>query len=262
MKRLSIIIGLAFLIFFHWIGITEASGYGWGYKKNTNGEAPEIGDYKEILERNSAYYMDDSGEKNIYLTFDNGYEEGYTPAILDVLKKEKVPALFFVTGHYVESRPDLVKRMADDGHIIGNHSYHHPDLSILSKEAMRKELEDLEEKVAEVSEQKELKYLRPPRGIFNQQTLEWSNELGYIHVFWSLAFRDWETGKQKGWKYAFNEVMEQIHPGAIILLHTVSKDNAEALEALIKELRKQGYTFKSFDELVLKDQLPGGFLIN
>lgn len=258
MKQLSII-SLVFLIFFNWTGTAAAGGYGWGYKKNTNGEAPEIGKYEEILKQNNAYYLDDSGDKNIYLTFDNGYEEGYTPAILDVLKKEKVPATFFVTGHYVESRPDLVKRMAEEGHIIGNHSYHHPDFSILTKDAMRMELEELEEKVAEVSEQKELKFLRPPRGIFSQKTLEWSNELGYIHVFWSLAFKDWETGKQKGWEYAFNEVMEQIHPGAIILLHTVSKDNAEALEALIKELRKQGYTFKSLDDLLLKDQLPQGF---
>ena len=199
--------------------------------------------------------MDDTGEKNIYLTFDNGYEEGYTPAILDILKKEAVPGLFFVTGHYVESRPDLVKRMVDEGHIIGNHSYHHPDFSVLTKDAMRTELEDLEAKVAEVSEQKKLKYVRPPRGIFNEQTLGWANDLGYIHVFWSIAFKDWETGNQQGWEYAFEEVMDQVHPGAIILLHTVSKDNAEALAALIKELRTQGYTFKSLDDLVIKDQL-------
>lgn len=255
MKQISTI-SLIFLIFFNANFAIAASGYGWGYKKNTNGEAPEIGKYEDILGKYGAYYLDGSGEKNIYLTFDNGYEEGYTPAILDVLKKEKVPGMFFVTGHYVESEPKLVKRMVDEGHIIGNHSYHHPDFSVLSKEAMRKELEELEEKVAEITDQKELKYLRPPRGIFNQQTLEWANELNYIHVFWSLAFKDWETGNQKGWEYAFKEVMDQIHPGAIILLHTVSKDNAEALEALIKELREQGYTFKSLDDLVLKDQLP------
>lgn len=255
MKRI-LITSLGFLFFFHWTFGATVDAYGWGYKKNTNGKAPEIGVYEEMLKTYGAYYIDDSGEKNIYLTFDNGYEEGYTPSILDVLKKENVPALFFVTGHYVESRPDLVKRMVDEGHIIGNHSYHHPDFSILSKDAIKTEVEDLEDKVAEITDQKELKYLRPPRGIFNEKTLEWTNDLGYIHVFWSLAFKDWETGNQKGWQYAFDEVMEQIHPGAIILLHTVSKDNAEALEALIKELRAQGYTFKSLDELVLKDQLP------
>ncbi|MHA6252672.1 delta-lactam-biosynthetic de-N-acetylase [Oceanobacillus sp. CAU 1775] len=257
MKRI-LLPSLFFLIIIQLFSIDTVNAYGWGYKKNTNGEAPEIGVYHEILKKYGAYYLDDSGEKNIYLTFDNGYEEGYTPVILDVLKKEAVPGLFFVTGHYVESRPDLVKRMVDEGHIIGNHSYHHPDFSILTKDAMRAELEDLEAKVAEVTDQKELKYVRPPRGIFNERTLEWANDLGYIHVFWSIAFKDWETKNQKGWQYAYEEVMDQVHPGAIILLHTVSKDNAEALTVLIKELREQGYTFKSLDDLVLKEQLPNG----
>lgn len=130
--------------------------------------------------------MDDSGDKVVYLTFDNGYEQGYTPKILDALKKENVPASFFVTGHYVESKPDLVKRMVKEGHIVGNHSYHHPDLSIVSKKTMKKELETLEDAVAEITDQDQMKYLRPPRGIFSEQTLKWANELGYIHIFWSL----------------------------------------------------------------------------
>lgn len=238
----------------------EASGFGWGYKKSTNGEVPEIGSYEDMLKQYSGYYADKSGEKNIYLTFDNGYEEGYTPQILDVLKKEEVPATFFVTGHYVKTAPDLVQRMVKEGHIVGNHSYHHPDFSILTKEAMKKELEDLQLQVSELTDQKDMKYLRPPRGVFNQQTLEWANDLGYIHVFWSLAFKDWETSNQKGWRYAYDEIIEQIHPGAIVLLHTVSKDNAEALEAVIKDLKKEGYQFKSLDDLVFRDQLPDGFL--
>ncbi|MCF3943628.1 delta-lactam-biosynthetic de-N-acetylase [Oceanobacillus alkalisoli] len=234
----------------------DARGFGWGYKKGSAGEIPEIGSYGDLLQEYGAYFADSSGGKHIYLTFDNGYEEGYTPQILDVLKKENVPATFFVTGHYVETAPDLVKRMVDEGHIIGNHSYHHPDFSILTKDAMRQELEDLEKKVSEVSDQKDLKYLRPPRGIFNEQTLEWANELGYIHIFWSLAFKDWETSNQKGWRYAYEEVMEKIHPGAIVLLHTVSKDNAEALAVLITDLKEEGYQFKSLDDLILRDQIP------
>src|SRR5699024_10765273 len=129
-----------------------------------------------------AYYADASDEKNIYLTFDNGYEQGYTDDILDVLKKHDVPATFFVTGQYVESEPDLVKRMADDGHIIGNHTYHHPDLTNISKDSMQEELESLEEAVAKVSDQKEMKYLRPPKGTFNKETLTWANDLGYIDI--------------------------------------------------------------------------------
>lgn len=252
----SIII-MVFLAFFQYGETTKASsGYGWGYKKNTEHKIPEIGKYKDILEKFGAYYADDSGEKVIYLTFDNGYEEGYTGEILDVLKKEEVPAAFFVTGHYVKSQPDLVRRMVDEGHIIGNHSYHHPDFTIVSKETMKKELETLEQAVAEVSDQKDLKYLRPPKGIFSEKTLRWSNELGYIHIFWSLAFTDWKTSEQKGWEYAYDNIMKQVHPGAIMLLHTVSSDNAEALDKLITELKKQGYTFKSLDHLVLKNMLP------
>ena len=230
----SIIVFLAFFICFMEPGTTSA--FGWGYKKNSDHQIPEIGHYKELLDQYGAYYVDDSGAKNIYLTFDNGYEQGYTADILKVLKQEKVPATFFITGHYVESEPDLVKRMVDEGHIIGNHSYHHPDFTIMNKESIKKELETLEESVAEL----------------------WSNELGLIHVFWSLAFADWKIADQKGWEYAYEQIMEQMHPGAIILLHAVSSDNAQALEQVIKELKKQGYTFKSLDDLLLNDMLPNG----
>lgn len=249
-----IVFFLAFLIVNH---STQASGYGWGYKKNTDHQIPDIGKYSEILKKYGAYYVDYSDEKVLYLTFDNGYEQGYTEGILDVLKEETVPATFFVTGHYVKSEPGLVKRMAEDGHIIGNHSYHHPDFSVMSKSAIKEELETLEQAVAAISNQKEMKYLRPPRGVFNEQSLNWSNELGYIHIFWSLAFNDWQTNQQKGWQFAYDQIIEQIHPGAIILLHTVSSDNAEALPHVIKELKSQGYVFKSLDDLVFKDMING-----
>lgn len=258
----KIIISLFFTLLFSLFFSQDilALSYGWGYKKNLEHKLPDIGKYESLLKKYGSYYADLSGEKNIYLTFDNGYEQGYTSSILDVLKEENVPATFFVTGHYVESEPALVKRMVDEGHIIGNHSYHHPDFTILSKESIKEELETLEEAVAKITDQQEMKYLRPPRGVFNEQTLSWSNELGYIHIFWSLAFNDWNTDKQKGWKYAYDQIMEQIHPGAIILLHTVSSDNAEALSHVIKELKQQGYQFKSLDDLLLTDMLPAGII--
>lgn len=230
--------------------------FGWGYKKNDQHKIPDVGKYEAILQEYNAYYADKSGDKVLYLTFDNGYEEGYTGKVLDVLKKKEVPATFFVTGHYVESEPDLVKRMVDEGHIIGNHSYHHPDLTVLSNASMQKELEDLEKEVGKISDQKEMKYLRPPKGTFNKDSLEWAADLGYIHIFWSLAFIDWNTGKQSGWKYAYDQIMDQIHPGAIILLHTVSSDNAEALSHVITDLKKEGYTFKSLDDMVMDDMVP------
>lgn len=256
MKKISFLVLSFILVLAVFPAPSQAESYGWGYKKGTNNQPPEVGKYEAMLDEYGGYYLDRSGDKVIYLTFDNGYEAGYTGKILDVLKKKDVPATFFVTGDYVNKEPDLVKRMANEGHIIGNHSDHHPDFTTLSKEKLKKELETLKNEVAKIADQDSMKYVRPPRGTFNNQTLKWANEFGYTHVFWSLAFVDWHTDKQAGWQKAYQQVVDQIHPGAVILLHTVSQDNAEALEYLIDDLRKQGYTFKSLDDLMLKNMIP------
>lgn len=237
-----------------------AFSYGWGFKISENEELPDIGKYEEVLQGHLAFYAEVTKEKNIYLTFDNGYEQGYTKSILKILKKHDVPATFFVTGHYVESEPELIRQMVKDGHIIGNHSYNHPDFTTMNKKEIKKELDSLEKAVADISEQKEMQYVRPPRGTFNENTLQWIEELGYIHIFWSLAFKDWEVDQQRGEQYAYNQIMKQIHPGAIILLHTVSKDNALALEQAIVDLQKRGYQFKSLDDLMMRE-LFGHFLM-
>ncbi|WP_181350924.1 delta-lactam-biosynthetic de-N-acetylase [Thalassobacillus sp. CUG 92003] len=233
----------------------SVSAAGWGYKKN-KGELPEVGKYQDMIEKHDGIFADLSGDKVVYLTFDNGYEAGYTPMVLDTLKKKNVPATFFVTGHYLNSAPELVQRMVKEGHIIGNHSWNHPDLTTLSQAKLEEELKRVDEKVAELTAQDSITFLRPPKGTFDDQSLQMTRELGYIHAFWSIAFVDWETDKQKGWEYAYNSVVDQLHPGAVILLHTVAKDNAEALEHLIDELHKQGYTFKSLDHLMMKKLLP------
>jgi peptidoglycan-N-acetylmuramic acid deacetylase len=228
----------------------------WGFKKGYKGKPADAGKMlEEILEKHGAFYKGEPDKKVLYLTFDNGYENGYTEEILDVLKKEKVPATFFVTGHYLKSAPDLVKRMVKEGHIIGNHSWHHPDFSKISDKRMAEELEKVKKETAKLTGQKEMMYLRPPRGIFTERTLAKARELGYVHVFWSLAFIDWNTNNQKGWKYSYDNIMRQVHPGAIILLHSVSKDNAKALPMVIHDLKKQGYTFKSLDDLILSKTL-------
>src|SRR5690625_4374414 len=164
-KHLKLIIVLS-ILYACFVPQSNVAAYGWGYKKNTDNELQDIGKYRDILSSHLAFYADESGEKTIYLTFDNGYEQGFTEPILDILQKEDVPATFFVTGHYVKEEPELIKRMIDDGHIIGNHSYHHPDFTKTSQSMIKKELEILEQAVAEVSDQKELQYLRPPRGTF------------------------------------------------------------------------------------------------
>jgi peptidoglycan-N-acetylmuramic acid deacetylase len=225
----------------------------WGFKKGVNEQPAEAGaQLDQLIEKYGAFYKGDPNSKTLYLTFDNGYEQGYTPMILDVLKKEKVPATFFVTGHYLLSAGDIVKRMVKEGHIVGNHSWHHPDMTAVSDERIREELEKVRVKTEELTGQKKMKYLRPPRGVFSERTMQIAKEEGFTHVFWSLAFVDWNVNQQRGWQYSYDNIMRQVHPGCILLLHTVSEDNANAIEKVIKDLKKKGYKFKSLDDFPKK----------
>lgn len=242
---------LAFSLPLHAAVAHQDHPYHFGFKKSRNGQLPSINEegFKSIVDRHGAVFLGDTSKKELYLTFDNGYENGYTPAILDTLKAKKVPAIFFVTGHYVKDQPELLKRMTREGHLIGNHSWSHPDMTTMSNEKIKEELTRVSEAVAQVTEQANMRYLRPPRGIFSDRTLAVSKELGYTNVFWSIAYKDWDTKVQRGARYAFDSVMSQLHPGAVILLHAVSKDNADALGSIIDEARKRGYEFKSLDQL-------------
>ncbi|MBY0025029.1 delta-lactam-biosynthetic de-N-acetylase [Paenibacillus polymyxa] len=232
----------------------DGQPYHFGFKKSKGGELPSIAQegFMHLIERQGGIFLGDTTKKELFLTFDNGYENGYTPKVLDVLKAKKVPAAFFVTGHFVKDQPDLMRRMASEGHIIGNHSWSHPDMSTISSEEIRSELDRVRTASAELTGQKEMKYVRPPRGIFNEKALASCREAGYTSVFWSVAYKDWDTNIQRGTDYAYRQVMQQLHPGAVILLHSVSKDNAEALGSIIDEARKQGYEFKSLDDLKVK----------
>jgi peptidoglycan-N-acetylmuramic acid deacetylase len=228
----------------------------WYFEKRGK-EIPPVTDakYMELIKRYDSLFLGDPSKKDIYLTFDNGYENGYTDNVLDVLKRKKVPAAFFVTGQFMKTHPHLIKRMAEEGHIVGNHSYYHPDLTQVSDERLKNELEKVKLRYTEITGLKEMKYIRPPRGVFSERTIALAKREGYTHVFWSLAFLDWETNKQRGWKYSYDQINKQIHPGSILLLHTVSRDNSEALEKTIDALQKRGYTFKSLDDLQMKKSL-------
>lgn len=223
----------------------------WGFKRAQNGEQAQAGpQYDALLKKYDSVYKGSSKEKVVYFTFDNGYENGYTEKILDVLKEEKVPATFFLTGHYLESASPLVKRMVKDGHKIGNHSWGHPNFSRLTPDQMKEEWSKLKDRTEELTGQKEMLYTRPPEGVFTEESLKVAKEEGYAHVFWSVAFVDWYADKPRGADYAYNEIMKQIHPGAVILQHTVSPDNAGALQRVIQDLRKQGYAFEDLDHLM------------
>nr|WP_230505291.1 delta-lactam-biosynthetic de-N-acetylase [Sutcliffiella rhizosphaerae] len=234
----------------------------WGFKRSTNHEPPDAGEkYSKLLKKHDAFYLGDTSKKEIYLTFDNGYENGYTSQVLDVLKRKKVPAAFFVTGYYLKDQPKLVKRMVKEGHIVGNHSWHHPDMTKVNDVRFKKELDMVKEEFQKITGIETMTYLRPPRGTFSDRSLALASEMGYQHVFWSLAYVDWQTDQQKGWRYAYDNIMKQIHPGAVLLLHSVSKDNADAMERVIDDLQKQGYEFKSLDDIAAHHTIPNPILL-
>lgn len=244
--------------------MVEADGdkaFHFGFKRSVGGQLPSIQEegFAHILDQNEALFIGNTSKKVLYLTFDNGYENGFTAPILDTLREKKVPAAFFVTGHYVKDQPELIKRMVDEGHIVGNHSWSHPDMTTMSNDQIRQELARVKDGVAAISSQKSMHYLRPPRGIFNDRVLAVSREEGYTSVFWSLAYKDWEVNNQKGADYAYQQIMKQLHPGSIMLIHSVSSDNAGALPRVIDDARAKGYEFESLDMLMAEKLLPFSF---
>ncbi len=221
--------------------------YGWGLKKNVNAP-PDIPDStKKLMQQYNAYYID-TVPRSLYLTFDEGYENGYTAKILDVLKENDVKAAFFITGPYLEKEEELVRRMVEEGHIVGNHTVNHPSMpEVKDDEKLKKEITELNHTFKEKFGQ-DMKYIRPPKGEYSERTLALSNDLGYTSVFWSFAYKDWDTKKQKGTKNAYQEIMNGVHDGCVLLLHAVSKDNAEILDTVIKDLKSAGYSFRSLDD--------------
>ena len=242
---------LAALLLGAWIITAEAVPTGaWGLSFRTEG-APPIGPANaNTLSGFNAAYIGDTGTKRLYLTFDAGYENGCTAQILDVLKKHNVPAAFFLVGNYMEQNADLVRRMVKEGHIVGNHTMHHPDMSKIEDfEKFKKELEDMEAKYTEITGQAMPKYYRPPQGIYSQSNLEMAKELGYRTVFWSLAYVDWNNDAQPTKEYAFAKLLPRTHNGAVVLLHSTSQTNAAILDELLTRWEQAGYTFGSVKEL-------------
>ena len=222
----------------------------WGLSFRSEGSAP-IGpaDVRQLA-KYDAFYLGDTSEKVIYLTFDAGYENGCTARILDTLKEQGVPAAFFLVGNYMEKNADLVRRMVDEGHIVGNHTMHHYDMSKLSdKTAFSKELTDLEELFRQVTGKELPKYYRPPQGTYSEENLRMAQELGYKTVFWSLAYVDWQNDNQPTAEYAFQKLLPRTHNGAVVLLHSTSATNAEILGDLLTKWKDAGYRFASLEEL-------------
>ncbi len=222
----------------------------WGLHFSSPGATPSGPASSQQLQALDAAYLDPRGGKVLYLTFDAGYENGYTEKILDILHAHQVPAAFFLVGNYLEKNPDLVRRMVAEGHTVGNHTMHHPDMRKLSDPAaFQKELEDLEALYNSVTGQTMGKFYRPPQGLYSEENLKAAQSLGYKTVFWSLAYADWDNNAQPRREVALEKLMSRTHDGAVILLHSTSETNAQILDELLTRWTEQGYRFAPIGEL-------------
>ena len=222
----------------------------WGLSFRTDGQPPVGSEDAATLARYDAAYIGNTTEKVLYLTFDAGYENGCTAKILDTLKKHEICAAFFLVGNYMEKNADLVRRMAAEGHIVGNHTMHHPDMSKISDPAVfQKELSDLEALYKDITGEEMPKFYRPPQGTYSEENLKMAKDLGYKTVFWSLAYVDWNNDSQPTKEQAFNKLLPRVHNGAVILLHSTSATNAEILDELLTHYKAMGYRFAPLTEL-------------
>ncbi len=222
----------------------------WWLVRNKAHETPRINDTLTFpLDKYQAYYVGDTSEKVLYLTFDEGYEKGYTAQILDTLKKTEVPAIFFVTSPYVRDNPDLIQRMVDEGHIVANHSKSHPSMPSYAQDASRFALEfqDVEERYKAITGKEMVKLFRPPMGHYSEKSLAMTQALGYKTIFWSFAYKDFDVNAQPGQAEGKKMILDNLHNGSIVLLHAVSKTNTDILEDVLTEAKNQGYCFKLFE---------------
>jgi peptidoglycan-N-acetylmuramic acid deacetylase len=247
---LAAVILLAVVLTFGIFAAESVEAGSWGLSFQTEGATPIGPASGQILAKYDAAYVGDTAQKVLYLTFDSGYENGCTEKILDVLKKHEVKAAFFLVGNYIEKNADLVRRMVNEGHIVGNHTMHHPDMSKIRDEAaFRKELENLEKLYKEVTGEDLPKYYRPPQGNYSEENLKMAQQMGYKTVFWSLAYVDWNNDSQPTAEYAFSKLLPRTHNGAVVLLHSTSQTNAQILDELLTKWKQMGYTFASVGQL-------------
>ena len=219
----------------------------WGLKRNEKGKQPDVGSInRQAMEENDGIYLGNKDKKIIYLTFDLGYEAGYTENILKALKDNDATATFFITAHYVNTASDLIEKMIDNGNIIGNHTVNHKSMPSLSEDALNQEVMDLHNAIKKKFNY-EMKYIRPPKGEYSMKSLAYTNSLGYKTVMWSFAYADWDESNQPSKQDAIDKIMKNLHNGEIMLLHGTSKTNSEILSDVLKQIKNEGYEIKSLD---------------
>ena len=243
--------------------VASEKAYSWYCVHEKEHRRPRIDPSLGFIEELDGYYIGPEkadGDKVIYLTFDAGYENGNVERILDVLKEESVTAAFFILGHLIEKNPDLVLRMAQEGHTVCNHTYHHRNMAKSDKEAFSAELSSLAKAYRDLTGTPMASYYRPPEGRFTRENLVWAKEMGYATVFWSFAYPDWDNQKQMSPEKAKQIVLDNVHDGEIMLLHPTSATNAAILRDVISVLREEGYRFGSLQELREKGRAEEGSL--
>lgn len=221
----------------------------WWLVRGKEHTTPRVNDtLKFDFKAYDAYYVGDTSRSVLYLTFDEGYEKGYTPAILDTLKANDVKAIFFVTYPYLNTNPDLIQRMISEGHIVANHSNHHPSMPQYTGDESKfnREFQDVEDKYKEITGKEMVKLFRPPMGHYSEKSLAMTKNLGYKTIFWSFAYSDYNVDNQPSHASAQKIILDNLHNGSIVLLHAVSKTNTEILDGILKEAKNQGYTFELF----------------
>lgn len=246
-KKIMLSLVLFTIFFFSHAINTKAAG--WGYKKNPDHTPPDIGHYKSLIDGTSSFYVGNTTEKVVYLTFDAGYDNGELNKILDTLKEKQVIGSFFLTGDFINRFQDLTCRLSNDGHVVCNHSYGHKKIQNLTKDMLKEDLEKLENAYYKLTGKNMVKYFRPPEGEFSKEALKNVQELGYKTVFWSIAHVDWDVNNQPSNELTVSSIIDNLHNGAIILLHTVSTSNSNSLGEIIDRIKDLGYTFKTVLDL-------------
>lgn len=220
----------------------------WGFRRGENhAQAVLDTESKKVVDKYDGISIGNNEKPYVYLTFDCGYEAGYTTEILRVLRENNVKAVFFITAHYLNSASDMVKQMIEEGHIIGNHTVNHKCLPTISDEQIKKEVMDLHNALYEKFGY-EMTYFRPPKGEFSERVISIVKDLGYTTVMWSSAYDDWDKNKQGREEYGKKKVLDNLHNGCVLLLHSTSQDNMNILDAIIKGARDMGYEFRDIRE--------------
>ncbi len=258
LKRIIILVVLAISVFARvqinvWIDPKAIPAYSkeyiWYYLPHERNKQPLPMEKAKFLSEHSVLFVGKPDEKVVYLTFDDCPENNNIPLILDVLEKHKARATFFMTASYIRDHPEVIRKIVENGSIVGNHTTNHVVVSQLTFEKFQKELHGVEDAYQEATGQQLPKFFRPPRGRFSEASLKYADRMGYTTVFWSFCYRDWNEDRQPSADQVYAAILKELHPGEIMMLHSQSSTNVKALDMIVSALIEKGYAFGSIAEI-------------